>query len=79
MEQDADLNIASNHVSSSSTIFCLMAKSSKNDGDDKFIPMKSEVIRLALGKNKNAWANFFDIMNSFSKCKCIVEDLGNSS
>ena len=32
VEPDADLNIASSHVSSSLTIFCLTAKSSKNDG-----------------------------------------------
>ena len=75
MEQDENLSSSLINCSTSSTVFCLMAKSSCSDDhdnnnddeendDDAYFSKKGLMVLNALSKNENACENLYEIMST---------------
>ena len=74
MEQDVNLSSSIINFSSSSTNFCLMAKSSSNDDNDnnneeeedndEVLHDKGIMVLKTISKNKNACDNLYEIMST---------------
>ena len=84
MEQDVNLSSSLINCSTSSTIFCLTAKSSSSDDhdnddeendDDAYFSKKGLMVLNALSKNKNACENLHEITSTIVERGLTIENL----